>query len=1040
MKKITSVVVLLFIVMQHIYAVPAYPYPIKYALPDGSSLTITLKGDENVHWATSEDGYTLLMNQDGFYEYATLDENRNLILSGIQAKDMDARSNEDFAFLNTIERDLRYSAEQVHYQLQIYEFRNTMSKYLEEHKDSPPSRITGVVRFPLILVGFQGKPFTLQKSQFEALMNQPNYTIGGITGSVYDYFTADSYGQFDFQVDVFGPYTLSHAISYYDNNCSGGDSRKMASEAATAASNDGCNFALYDYNNDGYVDGMHIIFAGYGQEGGASSCQSIWSHSWSLNTTLILNGKRVYKFSCSPEFRGTSGTNITYMGVIAHELSHVLGLPDTYDTDYSSSNGQSIDLGAWCLMANGSWNDNGRTPPYHSAWCRNNLGWTTMQVLSSPATITIPNPQTQGMTYKVNTTTNNEYFLLENRQKIGWDAFVPASGMLIYHVDGNYSGWNNNCINCNPSHRGYYVKQAGCTGGASNCSTRTTDPYPYGSNNSFTDTSVPNSKSWAGANTAKPITEITHNTTNKTITFKFMGGDPSNANLTSLTVSSGTLTPAFSPNTTAYTVSVPNTVSTISITGVAEDANATVTGNVTNASLNIGINNFIITVTSQNNTTKSYTVAVTREVSANANLASLTVSSGTLTPAFSPSTTAYTVSVPNTVSTITITGVAEDANATVSGNVTNAPLNLGSNNFTITVTAPNNTTKNYSVTVSRVVNANANLASLTVSFGTLTPAFSPRTTAYTVKVPNAVSSITITGVAEDANATVLGNVENAPLNVGKNDFMITVTAQDLTTKNYTVTVTRAASSNADLISLTVSEGTLAPNFSPIITEYGVVVENAVSSISITCVTEDANATVSGNVTDAPLNVGENIFTITVTAEDNTTKIYSVTVIREDITQYEIVASVEENLGGKIEPNGIIMVNQGESILFEIFPDENYIIDSLIVDGIAINASETYEFEDITSNHTIVAKFLYVNSIENYENQKVNIYPNPASNEVTIESDNIIHNITVFSNDGKKILEINEINEQAYHISIQNFASGIYYLKINNTVKKLVKEN
>jgi Fibronectin type III domain. len=119
---------------------------------------------------------------------------------------------------------------------------------------------------------------------------------------------------------------------------------------------------------------------------------------------------------------------------------------------------------------------------------------------------------------KINTSTQNEYFLLENRQKQGWDEYIPASGLLIYHVDEN-----NGLSNRNPAHRGLYIKQAGGNS-SSTSANRATDPYPQGANDSFTDISVPNSKSWAGVDTDKPVTDIIHNTSNKTITFQFIGG------------------------------------------------------------------------------------------------------------------------------------------------------------------------------------------------------------------------------------------------------------------------------------------------------------------------------------------------------------------------------------------------------------------------------------------------------------------------------------------------------------------------------------
>ncbi|MDR2805202.1 MAG: M6 family metalloprotease domain-containing protein [Dysgonamonadaceae bacterium] len=507
-----------FLIPQLSYAVPACPHPVQYLLPDGSFITLTLKGDEDVDWAVSPDGYTLLVNETGYYEYAEKNAAGNIILSGVRANNQEKRTVQEMEFLRKTPQNLRYSAEQLSL---LRSFHDTRA-YL---RSASPAKVvyTGTVRAPLILVGFQDKPFTLHRNEFELLMNQPDYTAGGaITGSVYDYYYANSYGKLNYQVDVFGPYTLSHAIGYYDHK-SGGNPREMAREAALKADADGCNFANYDIDGDNYVDGIHIIFAGYSQAAGAPKGNSIWSHAWEINAPDRIDGKYVKRYSCSPELRGNSGTNITYMGVIAHELGHVFGLPDFYDTDDEESGGETINTNSWDIMANGSWNDGGRTPANHTAYSKDFLGWLPAIELNEPANIILPNPALEDRIYKITTTTPNEYFLVENRQRIGWDAFIPASGMLVYHVDKNYSGWSAGKVNANPAHRGLYIKQAG-GGVASNSANRTTDPYPATGNTSFTDTSTPDSKSWAGNNTGKPITNIVHSIGSRTVSFSFMGG------------------------------------------------------------------------------------------------------------------------------------------------------------------------------------------------------------------------------------------------------------------------------------------------------------------------------------------------------------------------------------------------------------------------------------------------------------------------------------------------------------------------------------
>ncbi len=376
--------------------------------------------------------------------------------------------------------------------------------------------------------------------------------------------------------------------------------------------------------------------------------------------------------------------------------------------------------------------------------------------------------------------------------------------------------------------------------------------------------------------------------------FGFFGeGGPEDlsASLFDLSVSDGTLSPVFDPLATDYTVNVDNSVDSITVTGDPFDPIAFVSENSGAAqSLDVGSNDIVITVTAADGvTTKNYTVTVIRAASTgNAALSSLTVSEGTLSPAFDASTIAYSVSVANSVDSITVTGTADDSNASLSANNGAAQsLSVGANDIVITVTAADGvTTKDYTVTVTREAPSdNAALSSLTVSEGTLSPAFDASTIAYSVSVANSVDSITVTGTADDSNASLSANNGAAQsLSVGANDIVITVTAADgTTTKDYTVTVTREApSDNATLSGLTVSEGTLSPAFDAATIAYSVSVANSVDSITVTGTADDANASLSANSGVAQsLSVGANDIVITVTAADGTTtKDYTVTVTRE----------------------------------------------------------------------------------------------------------------------------------------------------------------
>jgi PKD repeat protein len=404
-------------------------------------------------------------------------------------------------------------------------------------------------------------------------------------------------------------------------------------------------------------------------------------------------------------------------------------------------------------------------------------------------------------------------------------------------------------------------------------------------------------------------------TSTKTYTVTVTRAASSNANLSNLTLSSGTLNPAFAQATIGYTASVSNATTSITVTPTVADATATVTVNtvtVTSGSpsgaiaLSVGSNVITVIVTAQDASTKTYTVTVTRAASSNANLSNLVLSSGILNPAFAQASTTYTASVSNATTSITVTPTVADATATVKVNTVTVAsgspsgsiaLSVGSNVITVVVTSQDTSTKTYTVTVTRAASSNANLSNLTLSSGTLNPAFAQATIGYTASVSNATTSITVTPTVADATATVTVNTVTVAsgtpsgaiaLSVGTNVITVIVTAQDASTKTYTVTVTRAASSNANLSNLTLSSGTLNPVFAQATIGYTASVSNATTSITVTPTVADATATVTVNtVTVASgspsgaiaLNVGSNVITIVVTAQDATTKTYTVTVTR-----------------------------------------------------------------------------------------------------------------------------------------------------------------
>ena len=528
---------LLICLGQNIYAVPAYPHPVEYTLPDGSTLTIILKGDEKIRWATTEDGYTILRNDAGFFEYAIKTTKGDLQLSGIYANNVKNRSLKEDNLLKTISKELTYSDSQKQVMRDLW-------KINDDNKDARKAYpTTGDSKLLCILIGFSDLAFTKTKEDFEFLFNQQGYDLNGATGSMKDYYLENSWGQLNLTTTVAGPYTAENNMAYYGSNsgASGNDSnpRALVREAVYAADAD-IDFSEFADGNT--VPGIYIIYAGYGEESGASP-NAIWAHEWTLGGAITVDGVRVNTYSCSSELRGNRGNIISTIGVVCHEFGHVLGAPDYYDTD-SGTGGSFEGTGNWDIMAGGSWNNNGITPSHHNAYTKTyTYGWASVTTLSEPDVITLPKPiyntEFQGSVdsyYRINTDTPNEFFLLENRQREGFDRNLPGHGMIIYHIHKDFAtSLSSNTINTTHPQKFYPVcanarnnpnsNPTSYGGGTSGNLNAAGTPFPGSSGKtSFTGETMPSMILWNGNPVNKPITSIIENAEDQTITFDFMGG------------------------------------------------------------------------------------------------------------------------------------------------------------------------------------------------------------------------------------------------------------------------------------------------------------------------------------------------------------------------------------------------------------------------------------------------------------------------------------------------------------------------------------
>ncbi|WP_141692432.1 cadherin-like beta sandwich domain-containing protein [Paenibacillus pectinilyticus] len=393
-----------------------------------------------------------------------------------------------------------------------------------------------------------------------------------------------------------------------------------------------------------------------------------------------------------------------------------------------------------------------------------------------------------------------------------------------------------------------------------------------------------------GNNTVTVVVTAEDGSTVLTYTVTVVRAASSNATLSDLKVD-GTAISGFAPGDLSYTVDVPNTTTSVVVTGIKADttANVVVTGG---SNLTVGNNTVTVVVTAEDGTTVlTYTVTVVRAASSDASLSDLKVD-GTSVPGFAANKLSYTVDVPNTTTSIVVTGIKADstANVVVTGG---SNLTVGNNTVTVVVTAEDGSTVlTYTVTVVRAASSNATLSDLKVD-GTSVQGFAPATLGYTVDVPNATTSVAVTGTKADSTANVVITGGNN-LTVGNNTVTVVVTAEDgLTVLTYTVTINRAKSSNANLSDLKVG-GTTVTDFVYSQHNYTVSVPKATTSVVITGIQAHSNATVTVTGGDN-LNYGNNTVTVKVTAEDGTTVgIYTVTVERQSLSTNANLSGLKVN--------------------------------------------------------------------------------------------------------------------------------------------------
>ena len=499
-------------------AVPADPTPQQVSQPDGSKLTVVLHGDEFFNYLTTIDGYTVVKNEAGYYTYAQLDGNR-LVASGCVARDEKSRSAADRTVLAKLPKRLTSNA-MVENGTKMLKHRNGLLRGVGAGGHMDYSKFRGLI----ILINYTDRKFEdYVPSNYEVndfydqMVNTHDYngyTLASgykvdMMGSVRDYYYDNSFQQFDPSFDILGPVDVDFACTdaHQMSNCT------PIFYSALEALDGEVDFSQYDTDGDGTVDMVFFLVAGYGSDYSSNNRDYLWPHMYNLEDSPVLDGVNFSLYACStgmngaePEY-GINRTTIAGIGTFCHEFSHVLGLPDLYDTDYAGSGGSSKHPMTWSIMASGFKNNYARNPAGYSLYERYALGFAQPAMIQAEDTISIPALASSNVGYRMNTVNDGEYFLIENRQAIKWDKNIPGHGMLIFRVDStNVDVWENNQVNVDPNHMYYQLLRANFNG--MNDSGR--DPFPGTSNvTAISNATEPSLRTWDGKLSPYAFTDIT---------------------------------------------------------------------------------------------------------------------------------------------------------------------------------------------------------------------------------------------------------------------------------------------------------------------------------------------------------------------------------------------------------------------------------------------------------------------------------------------------------------------------------------------------
>ena len=540
---------------------------------DGTTITVRAYGDEDLSYFLASDGTLLYQEGTNFY-IAGVKADGTLYSTGVLAHEPSMRTIKEIsaikaqnakAFYNSMETQAK--ANKVRREPMTPD--NSLLPSLGKHK------------IPVILVEFSDVEFSVEnpKATFDKYLNgkelfnkETDPEMGQNYASVAKYFKDMSFGKFEPEFEVYGPVNLGKPLATYGAGYSSEENMGLLLTDACTAVDDEVDFTQYDSNDDGNIDLIYIIYAGFSQSIAGNSTDCIHPKSGYLSLAKSFDGMDVKRYGVNNELNGTpadqaNGPIINGFGLFCHEFSHCMGLPDLYPKSGSIAEAcinQNIDY--WSLMDAGEYTANGYRPTAYTAWERERLGWMEIGTLTGPSNVELKSLDEGGAAFRIyndKDETGHEYYIVENVQNNGWNKNLFGNGLMVTHVDYLSSQFSlGGCkVNNTAGHPRMHVMAAdgmfvpeyflGSTiedsyitflkehnadlvakyGGQvfsieDYKAEAAGDLFPGTSNaTSLTDDSQP-MKAWTynGETMGKPITDITNDTEKGIVSFKFMGG------------------------------------------------------------------------------------------------------------------------------------------------------------------------------------------------------------------------------------------------------------------------------------------------------------------------------------------------------------------------------------------------------------------------------------------------------------------------------------------------------------------------------------